>query len=154
MTLRVLDKAQHSVRATSYIDPKQWWGSEIARAYDEQLKTTKQHVTLFQRIFIVGSTEEARSLRSVMDAQEKAGLQVKYICATSIPADQRSDFIIVDSAVAAELTLNEQRQFKSAHFFSTRVRADDFDRRFNNLWIAGSPPSDIGRVTCAPSSGK
>jgi hypothetical protein len=154
VTLRLLDKVQQSVRATSYIDPNEWWDSEIAQEYNEKLKTTKQHVGIFQRIFIVGSTDEARMLKPVMDAQEKEGLQVKYICAASIPADQRGDFIIFDSSVAAQLILNEQRRFKNAQFFSTRVRADDFEHRFNNLWIGGRPPSDVGKVNCVPPSGK
>jgi hypothetical protein len=154
VTLRLLDKAQQSVRATSYIDPKEWWGSEIAQAYNEKLKATKQHVGVFQRIFIVGSTDEAKMLKPVMDAQEKAGLEVRYVCAASIPADQRDDFIIVDSSVAAQLILNEQRHFKNAQFFSTRVRADDFDHKFNNLWVGGRLPSDAGKVSCSLPSGK
>jgi hypothetical protein len=146
----LLDKAKQSIKATSYIDPKEWWESEIARSYNENLKTTRQRVGVFQRIFIVGSTDEARTLKPLMQAQQQLGLEVKYICASAIPRDQREDFIIVDSSVAAALVLDEQRQFKNSQFFSTRVRADDFDHRFNNLWIGARPLSDAGKVSCAP----
>ena len=49
---------------------------------------------------------------------------------------------MVDSSVAAELVLDDQRQFKGAHFFSTRVRAEDFDR--------GSPTCG-SRPDCLPT---
>ena len=152
VTLKLLQKAHQSVKATSYIDPKEWWDSEIAPAYNEQLKATKLHVPQFQRIFIVGSTEEARALRPIMEAQQQLGLEVKYICASAIPPDQRQDFIVVDGSVAAELLLDERRNFESSQFFSTSVRADDFDHLFNNLWVAGRPTSDVDRVSCAPAN--
>src|ERR1700722_6115134 len=148
VTLRLMDKAQQSIKATSYIDPKEWWQSEIARTYNEKLKTTRPRVTVFQRIFIVDSTDEARTLKPVMEGQEQMGLQVKYVCASAIPAEQREDFIVVDSAVAARLVLDDGRHFKDSQFFSTRVRADDFDHLFNNLWIAGRLPADAGKISC------
>jgi len=152
-TLRLLSKAQESVRATSYISPKEWWQSDIAQSYDENLKATRQHVKTFQRLFIVGSAEEAKLLKPVMEAQEKVGVEVKFSCATSIAPDRREDFIVVDDSVAAVLVLDEQRRFRSSHFFSTKVLAEDFDRRFTNLWIGARAPSEIGKAVCAsPSS--
>jgi hypothetical protein len=150
VTDRLLDQAQESVRATSYIHPDEWWGSDIAQTYGEHLKPTRQRVKLFQRLFIVASTEEMRSLKPVMDAQQKTGIEVKFTCASSIVPDRREDFIIVDNSVAAILDLDEKRHFRTSRFFSTKVRAQDFDTRFTNLWISGRPSSQAGKDTCPP----
>jgi len=147
-TLKMVAKAKQSVRATSYIDPKEWWVSSIAPEYEAGLKTAKKGVGTIQRVFIVDSTEEALSLRSLMVSQQNEGVEVKYICATSISPDRREDFIIIDSSVAGELILDSQRKFKGAQFFPTTERAADFENRFNNLWIAATPVSRIGLVAC------
>lgn len=148
VTLGILTKAQESVRATSYIDPKEWWQSDIAPAYDENLRTTRQHVKSFQRLFIVGSAEEAAALKGIMEAQQKAGLDVKFICASSVAADRREDFIVVDGSVAAVLVLDDRRKFTNSRFFPTKIRAEDFDKRFTNLWLVGKPPADVGKLSC------
>jgi hypothetical protein len=106
VTLRLLDNAKQSVRATSYINPEEWWQSDIAPAYGQKLKATMQHVKVFQRLFLTGSTEETKRLKPVMDAQQRAGLEVKFACASNIAPDRREDFIVVDQTVAAALELD------------------------------------------------
>jgi hypothetical protein len=148
VTLKLLGAAQRKVQATSYIDPHEWWVSSIAPTYEEGLKTTRQRIGLYQRIFIVGSIEEGKALKPIMEMQQRAGVEVKYICASSLTADKRDDFIIIDSSVAGELILNERRQFSKARFFPTTVRAQDFEKRFENLWIAAIVPSRTNLLPC------
>ena len=151
VTDRLLGKARQTVQATSYIDPKEWWQSTFAQTYAAQLRSTMKHVASFQRIFIVDSTREAEVLKPVMEEQLRDGLDVKYACASTVPSDDREDFIVVDSSVAGQLVLNEKRQFKEAIFYSTEVRAADFARIFANLWIAARKPADIERFPCTTS---
>jgi hypothetical protein len=148
ITDKLLDKAQQSVLATSYINPGDWWSSDIAPTYNAKLQETKRRVSKFRRIFIVGSNQEAQTLVPVMRAQESDGVAVRFVCAGSISPDRREDFIVIDSSIAAELKLDTKREFKSATFYSTSIRSQDFEKRFEILWVAGKPPSEIAGARC------
>lgn len=144
---QLLDKAHETIRATSYIAPEEWWGADVARPYRDQSREAKKRVGSYQRLFIVASSREAKSLRGTIEKQRKAGIAVKILCDGAIPPAKRKDLLIVDSSVSAELVL-EQRHFKSALFYTTKTRAQDFNSMFDDLWYTAQEPSESDQFHC------
>lgn len=131
--MRLMEAAKRTIRATSYVDPQQWWQSESGRKYAESQEAN--HAITTERIFIVDTDDELGMLRPVIEAQIKIGVRVKYLCASSLESAKRADFIVVDSEVSGELELDDTRHFRVARFFPVRTRAEDFENEFKKLWL-------------------
>jgi hypothetical protein len=148
ITSELMDKASISILATSYIDPKDWWNSSIGDNYLNEIEGTKKHVLHFNRVFIVGSTEEARVLEPVLKRQRAIGLDVQYVCAANIKSPLRRDFIVIDSAVGADLTLDSERHFQRATFYSTHQEAENLERSFQDLMVYAKPFDPQKTIHC------
>ena len=148
ITSELMKQARTSVEATSFIDPNEWWRSSIGDNYFTDIRDTKKHVPTFTRVFVFGSNDEARLLASILKGQRDIGIDVHYACAANIPARMRRDFIVIDGAVAADLTLDEDRRFRRATFYSTRQNAEVFDRDFHDLLYYASPYNPQAAINC------
>jgi hypothetical protein len=149
ITSELMEQARSSVEATSFIDPSEWWKSSIGDNYLTDIRNTKKHVSTFTRIFIFGSTNEARLLAPILKGQHDIGIDVRYACATNIPPQMRRDFIVIDRMVAADLTLDEARHFQRATFYSTRHNAEVFDRDFHDLLYYTTPYDQHIELHCS-----
>ena len=76
ITSELMDQARTSVEATSFVDPKDWWKSSIGDNYLIDMRKTKKHVPTFTRVFLLGSTDEARLLNPIFQAQRQIGVDV------------------------------------------------------------------------------
>lgn len=148
ITSDLMSKASDSVLATSYIDPKDWWSSNIGDNYLNKIADTKKHVRHFDRLFIVGSTEEARSLAPVLERQKEMGVVIQYVCASSLQAPLRRDFIVIDDSIGAELTLDSGRHFERATFYSTQEEARNLERAYENLLVYAKPFDSRKLISC------
>lgn len=148
ITSELMDQARTSVEATSFVDPKDWWKSSIGDNYLIDMRKTKKHVPTFTRVFLLGSTDEARLLNPIFQAQRQIGVDVRYACAAAIPQSLRRDFIVIDGVVAADLALNQERHFERASFYSTRQVAGALDRQFRDLLYYATPYSSKTEVIC------
>jgi hypothetical protein len=139
----LMEGARRSVRATSYVRPSEWWDTQEGKSYAARSASVpKGQVRIFERIFIVALDDNVSSLMRLGGEQEKNGIDVRFVCAATLPQDERSDFIVIDSAVAAELNLDNERRFQRAHFYPTETRAKDLEQRFKLLWIRGRRLAD------------
>jgi hypothetical protein len=148
ITSELMDKASDSIIATSYIDPKDWWSSSIGDNYFNKIEGTKKHVPHFNRVFIFGSTEEARLLGPILQRQRAIGLDVQYVCAVNIKLPLRRDFIVIDDEVGADLTLDNDRHFQRATFYSTHQEAENLKRAFEDLLIYAKPFDPQKAIRC------
>ena len=148
ITSQLMTQARVSVEATSFIDPKEWWNSNIGDNYLADNRAAKRHVPAFTRIFLLGSAEEGRVLTAAFRGQRDLGIDVRYACAGSIPARMLKDFIVIDGAVAAILELDGNRRFRHATFFSTRQMAESVDRDFRDLLYYATPYKDHSVFRC------
>jgi hypothetical protein len=148
ITSELMDQARTSVEATSFVDPKEWWKSNIGDNYLTDMRKAKNHVPTFTRVFLLGSTDEARLLTSIFQAQRQIGVDVRYACAATIPQSLRRDFIVIDGVVAADLALDQERHFEHASFYSTRQIAGTLDRQFRDLLYYASPYNPRAEVNC------
>ena len=135
ITSELMNKASDSILATSYIDPNDWWNSNIGENYSDVIASTKKHVNRFDRLFIVESDQEARLLSPILAHQKEIGLDVHYVCAISLKAPLRRDFIVIDDSVGAELSLDSGRHFERATFYSTREEAENLSRVYKDLLV-------------------
>jgi hypothetical protein len=154
ITSQLMGKARVSIEATSFIDPKEWWNSSIGDNYLTDMRNTKKHVLQFTRVFVFSSSEEARLLEPVVRGQQDIGIDVRYACAAAIPAAMRRDFIVIDDSVAADLTLDDERHFQHATFYTTHEVAGEFDRNFHDLLYYASPYNPQKAPTCPRLSGE
>lgn len=150
VTSYLLSKADKAVFATSYINPDEWWTTSFSATYQQTVGDTKKKISgRFARVFIVGSSEEGRRLKPVMETQAKAGVEVKCVCEGAIPNSKRLDFIVIDSEVAGVLVLDDNRHFKLGRFYSTPTMAQDYDRQFSALWLEAVPWSQADQLHCS-----
>jgi hypothetical protein len=148
ITSELMDQASDSILATSYIDPKDWWGPGIGDNYFNKIEGTKKHVPHFNRVFIVGSTEEARLLEPILLRQRAIGLDIQYVCAVNIKSTLRRDFIVIDGEVGADLTLDNERHFQRATFYSTHQEAENLKRAFQDLMVYAKPFDPQKAIHC------
>ena len=150
ITSELMGKASDSILATSYIDPKDWWSSDLGENYFNVIVDATRHVQRFDRLFIIGSSEEGRLLTPVLVRQQRIGLDVRYVCASNLAASLRRDFIVIDNAVGAELSLNNDRHFVRATFYSTHEEAKNLERVYKDLSIYAKIFDPKKTITCPP----
>lgn len=153
ITSQLLAKASDSIVATSYIDPKDWWNSDLGENYFNVIADTKRHVQRFDRLFIIGSSEEGRLLSPILTRQQKIGVNVRYVCSTILGASLRRDFIVIDETVGAELSLNDGRRFQRATFYSTHEEAKNLERVYQDLSLYAKVFDPSKTITCPANSG-
>ncbi len=73
ITSQLMNQARTSVEATSFIDPKEWWGSTLGENYLVDNRDAKKHVPAFTRIFLIGSNEERQTLAPIFLGQRNLG---------------------------------------------------------------------------------
>ena len=133
ITANLMKQAGKSVHATSFVNPDQWWKSNVGGNYASQIKEVKKHVPDVQRVFLFGSTEEASKLADTLRNLSEMGDEVHYACATEISAPLRKDYIIIDNTVAAEMELDENRRFLSATFYTTQQKSEEHESEYQTL---------------------
>jgi hypothetical protein len=136
LTTKLMEQAVHSIRATSYVRPSEWWDTPEGRAYaNRSAIVRKGKVGTFERVFIIAPDDDVQAIMRLGAKQQKDGTDVRFVCASTLSPDDRSDFIVIDSQVGGELTLDANRRFERANFYPTETRARDLEQRFRLLWL-------------------
>jgi hypothetical protein len=148
LTMALMEHAEETVCATSYIDPKEWWGVAWNPSYEKRVADVLRRVKHMERVFIVESSAEAVGLDKVMRAQSNIGIDVRCICSSQLRAPAGSDFIVIDERVVGNLSLDEGRRFKGSTFMTSRVKVEDFKGRFQRLRMTSQPWSSCATMDC------
>ena len=133
LTMALMEHAEETVCATSYIDPKELWRVAWNPSYEKRVADVLRRVKHMERVFIVESSAEAVGLEKVMRAQSNIGIDVRCNCSSQVKTPAGSDFIVIDDRVVGNLSLDEERRFKGAKIMTSRVKVEDFKGLFQRL---------------------
>jgi hypothetical protein len=129
----LINRARDNVFVTSYINPSQWWQSNPGTQYQQNISSVPKRIKGFIRIFIVDSDSELIGLKPIMTAQKSDLIKIKYALSKNLDPALRRDILIIDSKVASELMLDQARNFKSALFFPSNRKAEDYLNIFRQI---------------------
>lgn len=108
--IKNFETARISIDATSYVNPEQWWINKDGTISNEGTNYIKKNAEAVRRgikvrrVFIFDSKNEELTMKKVLEANRKAGVEVYTAFRSSLPKTIGSfDFLSVDGKLAAEL---------------------------------------------------
>src|SRR5262249_23759929 len=109
----VIERAQSSIEATSYVDPGKWWSTPEGEIYLNKNREAVRRGVRVRRIFVFRTADERAALDGILKAQKEAGIEV-FICDVSrLPGRLQKDVIIMDGKLSGELAVADNGDFSS-----------------------------------------
>jgi hypothetical protein len=127
--LKMMNEVQFRMLATS--SAKGWWNHEFGNEYmarNTNLAVRKD----ITRIFLYANESELASLRPVLEAQLRAGIQV-YIAPLDANATLAEDYVVVDDRMAGRLTLTLDRNPVQADFYFDKEKIEEIKQRISAI---------------------
>jgi hypothetical protein len=138
----LMGQAGQRILVTSYVSPDEWWFSVAGNSYGEKTSASTKKVSEFKRIFIVDSEAERKRLMPLIIAQRAAGYDVRIAESSKLPLNLRRDMLIIDNIIAAEMTLDGERKFVEARFYTQTTKAEDLAKDFQSVQVWAQVPDD------------
>lgn len=110
----LIQKAQKSIIATSYIKKSNWWDTPWGKEYEAiNYKLAKKGI-IITRYFIFSTKEEYENSISFLEKQEENGIKVYHILSNQINGDYNQDVILIDDKIGGKLLLNPDKEMTKA----------------------------------------
>lgn len=101
IALSLIDYANKSIYATSYVNEEEWWRKEWGKTYLDANKKAIERGVKIERTFIFPDEKSFERSRDILENNCKVGVLVKYLY-----KDVFEDIIIVDDKFAGLLALD------------------------------------------------
>lgn len=103
VAMRAIQSAKHSIKATSYVDSRDWWKSHIGKPYFHlNEKQIMQGVTI-ERIFVFDNEEEMRKEIDLLVCNAEIGVKVSVLVISDLSHPFGEDVVIIDDSALAGL---------------------------------------------------
>jgi hypothetical protein len=135
-----MQEARETILVTSYVAPDGWWLTAAGEDYGQRTSAALKRVKSLERIFIVDSDREVGLLLPIIRAQASAGCGVKAAKSAELAQELRSDFMVIDGEMAAEMVLDGQRHFVEGRFYLSRAKARDYTDRYRRIAVWAKAP--------------
>ena len=133
--LEMIKSSKQSILATSYVQFNQWWDTPWGRRYEELNAEAIKRGVKITRIFIFSNKADYEVAKPHLDAQKKAGIDVRYVMSNQLETKVTSDMVIIDGRLAGELVLTPEKGMKQAEFRTRAVDIQDLSARINRVLL-------------------
>ena len=114
---QMLDFADKSIYATSYVRPDKWWETEWGKIYLQKNYDKVKEGVIIERTFIFSTQKEFDEYEYFLEQQANNGITVRYVLAKDLSSFVTSDMIVIDdNEIAGDLTLTPEKEIQECVF--------------------------------------
>ncbi len=130
-----LSSAKTSIVATSYVIPGDWWNTTWGKQYQRVNFDAVSRGVRIKRVFIYSSISELREICGLIREEQEHGIDVKIVDRALLKQSTPPDLIVIDDALAGNLTLSEKRAAGGASFYTDNFSIEKARHEFENMYL-------------------
>lgn len=137
--IRMVESTKATIKATSYVASSDWWSTPWGKRYSAaNYSAIKEKGVKIERTFIFSEVSEFEAMRKLLDEQQKQGIVINVVLAADL-GPVVNDLVVIDDAIAGELTLTPEKSMNAAVFFTNVDDIARVDRKLHQIAVHAQP---------------
>ena len=139
-TMDLIENAEESFRATSYVRLDEWWNQPWGNSYElANIDAVKRGVEVSRTFIFSGSDTVDNSIMENavdhMKTQLQNGIKIYFVDANRLRNELTSDIVLIDNRLAGELVMTPARSFSAATFFTEDDEVERIRKALDEIQI-------------------